>query len=335
MTRFAKLGLKAIFSDVRVGDIHAFSQLDKGLTPLVSCKTEKTPDHGVEGYYDIPYEQTCENCVTITCDGDQPSTAFLHPYRFAAMDNVLVCVPKSGIKLTTILYFISYLNNQRWRFSYGRKCYQNKATKLLVSFPVKDSGEIDENYIEKILNHVSIKDFLPSKKTIVKENIEMKLAFIPITTFFELQSGDFHNASLLAEGDIPLVSCGENFNGIIGFCKVPEDKIYENTLTVAYNGQPLTTNLHLYKFAAKDDVAICLPRKAWKLTTLVYLQYMLNREKWRYSYGRKCFNEKLKQISLMMPVDDNSEVDEDTIERIVINTSYWHRLQSVANHLKN
>lgn len=325
-SKTARLDLTAIFSKVTVGDIHAFSQLDNGNVPLVSCKTEKTRDHGVEGYYDIPIEKTYENCVTVTCDGDQPTTAFFHPYRFAAMDNVLVCVPKNGVKLTTIFYFISCLNKQRWRFSYGRKCYQNKANKLTVTFPIKDSGEIDEEYIENLLDHVAIRKFMPKRKILADEKVDLKLALVPITDLFELHSGDFHNASILPDGDIPLVSCGENYDGIIRFCSVSEKKIYANTLTIAYNGQPLTTNLHLYRFAAKDDVAVCLLKKKWKLTTLIYVQYMLNREKWRFSYGRKCFNEKLKQMSILLPVSEG-KVDEATIEHIVTNTTYWNYLE--------
>lgn len=325
--KFAKLGLEAIFSEVSTGDVHAFSQLNVGQIPLVSCKTEKTPDHGVEGYFDIPFRQTYENCVTITCDGDQPSTAFYHPYRFAAMDNVLVCVRKTGVKLTTILYFVANLNLQRWRFSYGRKCYQNKKNKLLVIFPLKESGEIDEDYIEKTLENVTLKQFMPRKKVPSKMDTELRLASVPITKLFELHSGDYHNASSLPSGTIPLVSCGENYNGIIRFCRVPKNKVYTNTLTIAYNGQPLTTKLHLYKFAAKDDVAVCLPKTPLKLSTLVFVQYMLNREKWRFSYGRKCFNEKLRQMSVLMPVGRSGKIDETAMEEIVRNTSYWNYLQ--------
>lgn len=149
--------LDSIFSDVKTGDFHASSYLESGNIPLISCKTEKTRDNGVEGYFDIPVEKTYENCVTITCDGDMPSTAFFHPYRCAAKDNVLVCTPKKGVKLTTILYAIACLNRERWRFSYGRKCYANKVGKLTIPFPVDKNGDIDENLIAGILDEKNFK----------------------------------------------------------------------------------------------------------------------------------------------------------------------------------
>jgi len=154
----SRLKLELIFSEVSHGDYHASSQLEEGKTPLISCKTEKTPEHGVEGYFKIPREKIYRNCVTITCDGDQPSTASFHPYDIAVKDNVLICKPKQGIKLTTLLYAISCINKERWRFSYGRKCYRNKFDLLTVPFPVDSKGKIDQKRIDEILDS---NNFLP------------------------------------------------------------------------------------------------------------------------------------------------------------------------------
>jgi type I restriction enzyme M protein len=166
-----RLNLYSIFSDIRTGDFHASSQLDIGGIPLISCKTEKTPDHGVEGYFEIPQNKTYKNCVTITCDGDQPSTALYHPFRFAAKDNVLVCIPKPEVKLTTILYAIACLNMERWRFSYGRKCYSNKIEKLTVPFYLKADGSIDEEAVEKVVSCESMEPIVKIALTkLVKEH---------------------------------------------------------------------------------------------------------------------------------------------------------------------
>ncbi len=49
MTKIMRLKLDSIFIKIVNGDFHASSELDEGKIPLVSCKTEKTPHHGVEG----------------------------------------------------------------------------------------------------------------------------------------------------------------------------------------------------------------------------------------------------------------------------------------------
>jgi len=102
--------------------------------------------------------------VTITGDSDQPSTTLFHPYTIAVKYNVLVCIPKKDIKLTTLLYSTACLNMERWRFSYGRKCYKNKLNTLTIPFPIDDEGNIDQNKIEGILD--SSKFEIVPKKTL-------------------------------------------------------------------------------------------------------------------------------------------------------------------------
>ena len=78
---------------------------------------------------------------------------------------------------------------------------------------------------------------------------------VALSELFDVRSGDFHAFTELDSGNIPLVSCGETNNGVIGRFDIPDDKIYGRCLTVAYNGSwPLLTKYHPYRFGAKDDV---------------------------------------------------------------------------------
>lgn len=316
----ARFSLDSIFSDVKTGEYHASSKLNQGNVPLISCKTE---DHGVEGFFDIPESKTYQRAVTIACDGT-PLTSFYHPFRFAAKDNVLVCIPKKDVKLTTILYGVAYLNKERWRFSYGRKSYANKIGKLGILFPMTRDGKIDEKKIESMLADKNMNKFLPEQNDKQEREIGLRFGRILLCNIFDLESGDYHSTGMLQSGEIPLVSCGETDNGVVGYYSIPFGKMYENALTVAYNGSwPLLTKFHPYKFGAKDDVAVCIPKKPLKATTLIFLRYMISRQAWRYSYGRKCFRTKLENLSINIPVTAKGEIDENAIERIVSNTTYW------------
>jgi len=46
-----------------------------------------------------------------------------------------------------LLFFVTQLNELKWRFSYGRKCYLNKIHKINIYLPFNKES-IDENYIE-------------------------------------------------------------------------------------------------------------------------------------------------------------------------------------------
>jgi type I restriction enzyme M protein len=132
---------------------------------------------------------------------------------------------------------------------------------------------------------------------------------VRVKNLFEVRSGDCHATSELDPGDIPLISCGDLNNGLVGYFDIPSDWIYAHAITVAYNGSwPLTTKFHPYKFGAKDDVAVLLPLSSMKDSVMLYVAAHLNRMIWRYSYGRKCFREKLQDVALLVPVM-NAESD--------------------------
>jgi len=123
-----------------------------------------------------------------------------------------------------------------------------------------------------------------------------------VSLLFDVHSGDYHALKELEAGPIPLVSCGDTDNGVMGYFDIPSGKQYENTITVAYNGSwPIMSKFHPYKFGAKDDVAVLLPHQPMSTLALLYTAALFNRMTWRYSYGRKCFREKLEDVELPIP----------------------------------
>lgn len=145
-----------VFSYINTGSFHVSGDLDAGKVPLISCKTI---ENGTEGYFDIG-EDTFKNCVTIASDGSWPMSSFYHPYSFQAKDNVIICKPKNGLSLKTVLYITAQLNSQIWRFSYGRKCYLNKLDKIQIPMPVDGAGNIDYGTIEAIVDSCPVWDEL-------------------------------------------------------------------------------------------------------------------------------------------------------------------------------
>ncbi len=133
-------------SPIKTGLYHVSGILDEGKIPLVSCVSE---NGGFEGFFDIERENILKDAITIASDG-MPLTSFYHYYPFTAKDNVLICKPIRNYKFTTLLFIITQLNNLRWRFSYGRKCYENKVHKIKIFLPFKEDGSIDESYIENL-----------------------------------------------------------------------------------------------------------------------------------------------------------------------------------------
>ena len=63
-------------------------------------------------------------------------------------------------------------------------------------------------------------------------------------------------------------------------------------------------------FIVTDNIVICVPLRDFSLTSLIFIQYMLNRQTWRYSYGRQCYKTKFANTTIPLPVDKYQEPDE-------------------------
>jgi hypothetical protein len=153
-----------------------------------------------------------------------------------------------------------------------------------------------------------------------------------IFELFNVQSGDFHALKELEPGGVPLVSCGDTDNGVMGYFDIPTDKQYSNTITVAYNGSwPIMSKFHPYTFGAKDDVAVLIPHQEMSTLALLYTAALFNRMTWRYSYGRKCFREKLQGVELPLPVVTRDGVV--SIDAAIIREAFPRGIRTVAQEI--
>ncbi len=227
---------------------------------------------------------------------------------------LIVLQPKTSMSPGRLACLAAYINCAlRWRFSW----YWQTTADRIKRLPIPDeipSVEFD------------VLGILPEAAGTERPEGKVRLRLFPLGEIYELLPGDFHNAANLRPGPVPLVSCGDLDNGIIGHVAV-SDHVYQNRFTVALNGRPLTAKYHPYRFSAKDDVAVCVPRFPIRLTTEMFILAMLNRERWRYSYYRKCYIDKLRRFRVPLPAKSGG-IDEAAIRGMVEATSYWNYIQT-------
>lgn len=155
---------------------------------------------------------------------------------------------------------------------------------------------------------------------------------VKVYQLFHVISGDFHAMKDLDPGSVPLVSCGDTDNGVVGYYDIPKEAQYHRAITVAYNGSwPIMAKVHPYHFGAKDDVAVLKPRHPMSGRALLYVAALFNRLTWRYSYGRKCFQAKLTNVDLLIPtveIDEEMRVDEDAVRKV-----YPYEVDSIVSDI--
>lgn len=179
------------------------------------------------------------------------------------------------------------------------------------------------------------KEVVAKSKTLfskLKKINKSTLKEIPITDLFltPIKTGDYHVSGILDDGNIPLVSCVSDNGGFEGFFKFDDQNtIYKNFITIASDGMPLTSFYHFYPFTTKDNVLICKPNKTYRFTTLMFITTQLNSLRWRFSYGRKCYENKAHKICIYLPFKDG-KIDENYIESLFKETEGWELLEKLV-----
>jgi type I restriction enzyme M protein len=148
---------------------------------------------------------------------------------------------------------------------------------------------------------------------------------VAVGSLFTLYPGEFHAFSEMDPGDVPVVSCADTGNGVDDSTYSIESKYLNRDLTtIAFNGLPLTTKIHPYSFATKDDVAVAVPKIDLPPEALIFIQAALNSERWRFSYYRKCYMDKLIRFEIALPVTGpNHAPDVPFMVQAVQDQPYW------------
>lgn len=311
--------------EVHTGDYHATKELDPGDVPLISCGDA---DNGLIGFYEIPEENQYSNTITVAYNG-QPLTAKYHPYRFGAKDDVAVLVPKTTMSERTLIYVAAVFNQQKWRYSYGRKCFKTKFETLTLTLPATDDGELDTEYIEESFGSLEF-DFPDRSDGEDVTSSPDHWEKTKLSTFFTSKTGDFNK---LPEdpGEVPTVSRVIENNGIRGYHEPPEGaEIYTPPkITVSTGGaNAAKAFVQFQPFIASDKVVILTPTEEMDIRVLYFIQMMIDRERWRYSYSRSYFADKVAESEILLPMTDTGELDTEFIFQTIESTAYWDHLES-------
>ena len=309
--------------DVIVAKSRSIEDYSEGNIPFIS---NGFYNNGVIGHVE-PFDEDkvfhkTSLCVSAFCEATVQVAPFIG--RGNGGSGMTILVPKDKkTSYDMLLKYSAYINtNIKWRYSYGRMVTKERIGKEEI-LPLPSSNDIQFD---------SFKKLLPEKKLSATLNEELKLKSFLITSLFSLQHGDFHSLAAIDEGIYPTVSRIENNNGIVGYYeKISEANIYpQKTITVStVTGDSF---VQLDPFISTDNVVLLTPKREFRVTSLFFISLMINKEKWRWMYGRQCYKSKFSTTKILLPVDKSGKIDETIIEKFVIGQWGWDKISKYLNN---
>lgn len=265
--------------------------------------TTQASNNGVAGFYNYYTEDG--NCLTI--DSAVLGTCFYQDRPFSASDHVEVLRPKFLLTRNVALFLVTLINQEHFRYCYGRKFNQKKIRNTSIKLPVLETGEIDFGWIETFMSGLTVEQ----EQAKILNSFDIVDGELPVSQFKMIalyDLFDFMKGCGISRRDrggmIPYVSATAKHNGIDGYvttAMLPEKCITISCFSDAFYQETPT-------WISGDMVGLIPKFEISKLRAL-YICTLLTHERFRFSYGRKLTLKQISTINIKMPVTENGEIN--------------------------
>lgn len=308
------------------------SQLKDKIGDSIAVVSGITTNNGINYYTEDILEdnEIYNDCLTISTRGEYSGSVFYHDYPFVLANNILT-MPMPGLSKEAKLFMAAVI--QALPFGgYGNYPTKDKLKESIIKLPVKETEEIDWEYmqeriteLEQYLIATGLNDYELTDEDKKVLGMFRKKEF-RLDELFSAESGDFDIKKEHINGlGIDVVTAGETENGILGKSDIMAKVFDGNTITIDMFGK-CTYRPDCYKMVTHARVFSlkCLfsdfdEKSGLYMTTV--LQKLVN----GFSYSNMCSWNKIKGMSIKLPVKESEEIDWiymkkyiRTIEKIVI-----------------
>lgn len=296
----------------------------------IAFVTRTGMNNGVGGYVELvddidPYPA---GCLTVALGGSLGAT-FLQPKPFYTAQNIAVLIPREdlGIEWTPQLklFFATLIRKEsdvRY-IAFGRELNTHIKKDFFISVPLKQDDKIDWDEIIKFVNLIPQRKIETQNHTTIKGLNLIEWKRFSIKSLFpkkeQLQRGKVHSKEDLPEGDeYYYIGAKKRSNGVMCRCGYDVDLISKgNCIVFICNGQgSVGYALYMDKdFMASGDLVLGYNEYINKYTGL-FLVTILDKERFKYSFGRK-YGKYLPKTEILLPTSDGINPDWDYMERFV------------------
>lgn len=225
--------------------------------------------------------------------------------------------------------------------------YMNKESiaGLSVMQEVKKNDEwCAEAYIETDYSTIAQEDFtknllaissfmfsqgyldLAAKKSFWQKNVSLKdrdWKWIDLIDYFSMSAGKYYPKDSYSDGTTPLVTSSDNNNGVMAFTDLKPK--YKNCLTIGKVG--CSVYYQEKGFIASSDVTILKPRFDMNSFHAIFITSLINKEGYKWSYGRQIRLNDSKKLKIKLPVTKDGNPDWQFMEYYIKSLPYSSNLK--------
>ena len=266
--------------------------------PFVA-RTEK--NNGIVAFVRrISYQNTnMGHTLSLAASGSVMSV-FYQPKPYYSGRDLYVLIPKKEMSVIEMLFYATCISKNKFRYNYGRQA--NKTLKDILipkRMPVSLKQKMS-SFLKRELN----RDTKPISTNQIKIK-SIKWKSFKICDLFEIEGTKTTSISELEEygiGKYPYVTTQATNNGTKEFYDYYTEESNVLTVDSAVLGY---CSYQPFNFSASDHVEKMIPKFEMNKYIALFLVKIMNLEQYRYNYGRKCSQSRIKKISVKLPNNSN------------------------------
>ena len=116
------------------------------------------------------------------------------------------------------------------------------------------------------------------------------------------------------DGQYPLVTAGENNQGVKGFINNINQKIFSNAITI---DMFCNSFVHINPFCCDDNILVLTAKNPMNRYCLQYISTLINKAKVRFGYGKQYRIGSLEKHFISLPVLTNGEIAFEYMESYI------------------
>ncbi|MDB0440322.1 hypothetical protein C4R89_12345 [Clostridioides difficile] len=284
----------------------------------ISFVSRTSKNNGVSAFVDTYNEITpfAAGLITVALSGNSVLEACVQPFDFYTGYHVMVLTPKKEMSLQEKLFYCLCIKKNRFKYNFGRQANRTLSDLLIPEFMPEDFKSLDISKYESFNS--------PYIESSIEDLNVSSWKFFRYDELFnvEIGKGVLINKAKSYPGKHPLVSATRLNNAISTYTSF-EPTHPGNSLIIIKNG--VNVGMSFYQpddFLATSDVAVLVPKFNLNAYIAMFLISLINKDSYRYNYGRKWVLNSFSQSSVPLPISSNGEPDWSYIENYVKHLKY-------------
>ena len=328
--------LKDLFR-IDTGKDLIYSELTSGEYPVIGHKAENNGITATTVFLNTHKLYDHRKTISLADRGNFYATVQSHDFYVGTRVKALVA--KFYAKLEHLLFLCVLINKEQYRFSYGRNCC-DRIDAFKIKLPTTPEGTPDWQYMEvfvkdRILPQLPKKaqkvwlqkyDTKPHKHNAMKLKTD-EWKWFNYSDLFDISGSKTTPKEELesyGKGEYPYVTTQAVNNGVENFYNYRTEKGGVLTVDSAVLGY---CSYQEKDFSASDHVEVLTPKFPMNKYIAMFLTTLINKEQYRYSYGRKCSQIKLRSSRIKLPATPSGEPDWQFMEDYIKSLPYSKNLE--------